>query len=122
MWVISIISYLGWQVKGHTQTSLSSLKKVLESLVCLVSGTKAGILSHCPKSVTIHSWVDSSCEGGLSRLFAFTASLYLGIIESFYRNVRVCLYFIHEITLTSLISSLPLQMGRALLFVLFLDI
>src|SRR5207247_10260938 len=111
--IICVISYLSWQVKGHAQSCLSSLKKIFESLICLVRSTKSSVLSHCPKSVAIHPWVNTSCEWWFSRLLVFASWLDFGIVESLHRNVRVCLNFVHKITLTTLISSLQRQRDQA---------
>src|SRR5579885_366094 len=93
MTVISIISYLSWQVKCHAKTSLSSFEQILESLVCLISSTKTSILSHSPKPITIHSRMYPPCEWILSGLLILTARFYFRIVEFFHSNVGISLYF-----------------------------
>ena len=80
---------LGWQIKRHRNSGLSFFQHELVSFVTLCSITKSCILTHGPKSITIHSLMNSSCEWEFSWFF-FRSLFCRLLIKWFNRNTRIC--------------------------------
>ena len=58
--MIAVVTHLGRQIKCARQTCLSRIEQKLESLVCVSGRAETRVLTHRPKSLTMHSWINST--------------------------------------------------------------